>query len=166
MLRTLCLILDQKSQELHHDFKSFKCNGFYNWYESFSIFPWLVPSYDPSYDDLEANNKKIGVYVSTDKDPFVWANYNGTLHFSDLAESYSKAGIWLITCAIALAMIPLLVYYKEPITNYRKLSNDENEKDNTELNKLNKSNTTSIQLEGIKENSSNENNDNQIKLSK
>jgi hypothetical protein len=71
-----------------------------------------VPYYDPSYDDLENNNKRINVYVSTTRDPYVWANYNGTLHFSNLAESYSTAGIWLITCAIALALIPLLVYFK------------------------------------------------------
>ena len=72
-----------------------------------------MPTYDPSFDDLEANNKKIGVYVSTNKDPYVWANYNGTLHFSNVAESYSVAGVWLITCAIALIIIPLLVYFKD-----------------------------------------------------
>jgi hypothetical protein len=57
--------------------------------------------------------RKIGVYVSTINDPYVWANYNGTLHFSNLSESYSVAGIWLITCAIALIVIPLLVYFRE-----------------------------------------------------
>lgn len=113
MLRTLCLILDQKTQNLYRDYKHFKCNGFNEWYESFSLFPWNIPSYDPTFDDLEAINKRIRLYLSTDKDPFVWANYNGTLHFSNLAESYSVAGVWLITCAIALVIIPLLVYFKD-----------------------------------------------------
>jgi hypothetical protein len=113
MLRSLCIILDQQTKEYYHDYKHFKCNGFNEWYESFSVFPWMVPTYDPSYDDLEALNKKIGVYISTNKDPYVWANYNGTLHFSNVAESYSVAGVWLITCAIALIVIPLLVYFKD-----------------------------------------------------
>lgn len=113
MLRSLCIILDQQTQEYYFDYKHFKCNGFNEWYESFSVFPWMVPTYDPSYDDLEALNKKIGVYVSTNKDPYVWANYNGTLHFSNVAESYSVAGVWLIACAIALIIIPLLVYFKD-----------------------------------------------------
>jgi hypothetical protein len=112
MLRTLCLIIDQRTRELYHDYKHFKCNEFNEWYESFTIFPWMVPSYDPSFDDLEALNKKIAVYLSTDRDPYVWANYNGTLHFSNLAESYSVAGVWLITCALALFIIPLLIYFK------------------------------------------------------
>ena len=113
MLRSLCIILDQDTQDYYINHKHFKCNGFNEWYESFSIFPWMVPTYDPTFDDLESLNKKIGVYVSTNKDPYVWANYNGTLHFSNLAESYSVAGVWLITCAIALIIIPLLVYFKD-----------------------------------------------------
>lgn len=112
MLRTLCLIIDQNTRELYSDYKHFKCNEFNEWYESFSVFPWMVPTYDPSYDDLEALNKKIRVYLSTDKDPYVWANYNGTLHFSNLAESYSVAGVWLITCALALLIIPILIHFK------------------------------------------------------
>ncbi len=137
MLRTLCIIIDQETQELYADFKSFKCNGFYNWYESFSVFPWMVPSYDPTYDDLEANNKKIGVYVSTNRDPFVWATYNGTLHFSNLAHSYSVAGIWLITCAFALAVIPLLVYFKEPNSSQIDVSVSNNEVECPDANKDN-----------------------------
>jgi hypothetical protein len=49
------------------------------------VFTWLVPYYDPSFDDLENNNKKIMLYVSTTRDPFVWANYNGTLHILNLS---------------------------------------------------------------------------------
>jgi hypothetical protein len=112
MLRTLCIIIDQDTWELYHDYKNFKCNGFNEWYESFSLFSWSVPSYDPSYDDLEAVNKKIKVYVSTNYDPYVWANYNGTLHFSSLAESYSVAGLWFISLSIVLIVIPMLVYFK------------------------------------------------------
>lgn len=114
MLRTLCLIFDQNTQEIYQDFKHFKCNGFNEWYESFSIFQWMIPTYDPSFDDLEAANKKIGVYISTTKDPYVWANYFGTLHFSNLADSYSVAGVWLITCAFALFIIPFIIYFKDP----------------------------------------------------
>jgi hypothetical protein len=73
------------SRLLFYHSQQFKCNGFNEWYESFSVFPWNVPYYDPSYDDLENNNKRINVYVSTTRDPYVWANYNGTLHFSNLA---------------------------------------------------------------------------------
>jgi hypothetical protein len=133
MLRTLCLILDQKTRDLYYDYKHFKCNGFNEWYESFSVFPWMVPSYDPSFDDLEALNKKIGVYVSNDNDPYVWANYNGTLHFSNLAESYSVAGVWLITCAIALIIIPLLVYFKDNSA----VDGTNNENDTDEVTRLN-----------------------------
>lgn len=57
MLRYLCLILDQETKELYTDYKHFKCNGFNEWYESFSVFPWMVPSYDPSFDDIEASGK-------------------------------------------------------------------------------------------------------------
>jgi len=132
MLRTLCLIIDQRSRDLYQDYKSFKCNEFNEWYESFSVFPWMVPSYDPSFDDLEALNKKIGLYISTDKDPYVWANFNGTLHFSNLAESYSVAGVWLVTCAIALMLIPLLVYLKK----------DEPGMDNNEIERIDQLNTS------------------------
>ena len=129
MLRTLCIIIDQNTQGLYTDYKHFKCNGFNEWYESFSVFPWMIPTYDPSFDDLEALNKKIGVYVSTNKDPYVWANYNGTLHFSNLAESYSVAGIWLITCAIALIIIPLLVYFKDNNSQENNIENKEEKDD-------------------------------------
>jgi hypothetical protein len=135
MLRSLCIILDQKTQEFYFDHKHFKCNGFNEWYESFSIFPWMVPTYDPSYDDLEALNKKIGIYVSTNKDPYVWANYNGTLHFSNVAESYSVAGVWLITCAIALIIIPLLVYFKD--TSYLNQQVEEEKEDRADSFTLN-----------------------------
>ena len=112
-MRTLCLIINQQTRELYYDYEHFKCNGFNQWYESFSVFPWMIPSYDPTADDLGPANKKIGIYLSTDKDPYVWANYNGTLHFSNLAQSYSTAGVWLLTCAIALIIIPALVYFKD-----------------------------------------------------
>jgi hypothetical protein len=132
MLRTLCLVIDQRSRDLYQDYKSFKCNEFNEWYESFSVFPWMIPSYDPSFDDLEALNKKIGLYISTDKDPYVWANFNGTLHFSNLAESYSVAGVWLVTCALALLIIPLLVYFKK----------DDPAMDNAEIERVDQLNTS------------------------
>jgi hypothetical protein len=57
MLRSLCIILDQETRELYSDYKFFKCNGFNEWYESFSVFQWMVPSYDPSFDDIESSGK-------------------------------------------------------------------------------------------------------------
>jgi len=121
MLRTLCIILDQNKQELFVDYKYFKCNGFLDWYESFSVFPWIVPSYDPNFDDLQASNKKITLYLSTNKDPYVWTSYNGTFHFSNVAQSYSTAGIFMIACSLSLAAIPIMVYYrqntKDDVTN-------------------------------------------------
>lgn len=53
----LCLIIDQDSKQLYPDYKSFKCNGFNSWYETFGIFPWIIGSYEPSYDDVEALSK-------------------------------------------------------------------------------------------------------------
>ena len=53
----LCLIIDQDTKQLFHDYKSFKCNGYNNWFESYGIFPWMISSYDPSYDDIESLSK-------------------------------------------------------------------------------------------------------------
>ena len=96
MIRQLCIILDQdynsNTKQLYHDYKLFKCNGFNKWYETLGVFPWAIPSYDPDYDDINTSNKynlnlkirKIRLYVTTIKDPYVWALYFGTLHFSNL----------------------------------------------------------------------------------
>jgi len=37
--------------------KNFKCNGFNKWYETLTVFPWVIPSYDPSFDDVTSVNK-------------------------------------------------------------------------------------------------------------
>lgn len=125
-------MLNQDNLELFVDYKNFKCNGFTDWYETFGSFPWVIPSYDPSYDDLTAQNKKIGINVFSNKDPYVWANYNGTLHFSNLAENYSIAGVWLISCAVALILIPVLIYFKDPNKNELEENKEESE-DNDKL---------------------------------
>ena len=59
MLRQLCIIIDQDSLEkqTYFDYKTFKCNGFNQWYESHSVFPWVIRSYDPNYDDVKSQNK-------------------------------------------------------------------------------------------------------------
>ena len=50
--------------------------------------------------------------MSTNKDPYVWALYNGTLHFNNLNECYSYSAIWLILSALLMSVIPIIFYFK------------------------------------------------------
>lgn len=64
------------------------------------------------------------MYVSTSKDPYVYAQYNGTLHFSNKAQSYGTAGIWLIAIATSLALVPIFIIYKNK-QKYQRQRNSE-----------------------------------------
>ena len=112
ILRTLCLILDQSTRELYFDYKHFKCNGFDNWYESYTIFPWNIPGFEPSFSDIQESGKKISIYISTNYDPFVYANYNN--YKSDkMYNAYLRRGMWSIGLAILLIVIPLLLIVRD-----------------------------------------------------
>ena len=106
MLRTLCIIIDQKKRELYYDYKNFKCNGFNSWYQSYIFFPWKIPNFDPSFDDIEANGKKISLYLSTNFDPFVYATYNETFQLNYIYKSYNRIAVWCFTLTILLILIP------------------------------------------------------------
>lgn len=122
MLRTLCIIIDQNSRELYYDYKNFKCNGFDNWFQSYTFFPWNIPNFDPSFDDIEASGKKISLYVSTNYDPFVFSSYNDSYKLNKIYKFYNRCGVWCLGISIFLLIIPLLLiardYYesKKPLT--------------------------------------------------
>lgn len=42
----------------------------------------------------------------------MYAQFNGTLHFSNQAQSYGTAGIWLIATSITLVIVPIFIIYK------------------------------------------------------
>ena len=127
MLRTLCIIIDQKTRDLYYDYKYFKCNGFDSWYQSYIFFPWTIPSFDPSFDDIEASGKKISIYLSTNYDPFVYATYNQNINLNSVYTSYNRIGIWCLVLSIIFVLIPILMiirdYYDSkntnPMTNQR-----------------------------------------------
>jgi len=73
--------------------------------------------------------RKIHVYVSTNKDPYVFALYNGTLHFSKKSQTYGAAAIWLIATSITLVFVPMIIIYK----------NKRNENPEFDINNINKS---------------------------
>ena len=112
ILKTLCIIIDQNTRELYYDYKHFKCNGFDDWYESYTIFPWNIPGFEPSFSDIQESGKKISIYVSSNINPFVYANYYN--YKSDkLYNSYLRRGIWCIGLSIFLIVIPLLLLIKD-----------------------------------------------------
>lgn len=113
MLRTFCIIIDQSKRDLYDDYKSFKCNGFDKWYEAYTFFPWSIPNFDPSFDDIEASGKKIKIYVSTNNDPFVWATYVDNFHLSSEGHYYGKCGVWCLGIGILLILIPIFLFVKD-----------------------------------------------------
>ena len=122
MLRTLCVIIDQNSRELYYDYKNFKCNGFNNWYQSYTFFPWNIPNFDPSFDDIEASGKKISLYVSTNYDPFVYASYNDSYKLNKIYKFYNRCGVWCLGISIFLIIIPFLLIFRDYFESKRQMT--------------------------------------------
>lgn len=60
----------------------------------------------------------------------MYAQYNGTMHFSHKAETYGTVGVWLIASAILLVLVPVFIIYKNKQNEVREFS---------EFNNVNKS---------------------------
>jgi hypothetical protein len=113
ILKSLCLIIDQKTRELYYDYKHFKCNGFDNWYEAYYFFPWTIPNFDPNFYDIQEQGKKINIYISTNNDPYVYAIYNDGFKLNLNYKSYLRTGIWFLGIAFFFVLIPVLLILRD-----------------------------------------------------
>ena len=113
ILKTLCLIIDQKTRELYYDYKHFKCNGFDDWYEAYYFFPWTISNFDPNFYDIQELGKKINIYISTNNDPFVYACYNDGFKLNFYYKSYFRTGVWFLGIAFFFVLIPILLYVRD-----------------------------------------------------
>jgi hypothetical protein len=52
----------------------------------------------------------------------VYAQYNGTLHFSHKAETYGTVGVWLMASAILLVLVPVFIIYRNKQNEVREFS--------------------------------------------
>lgn len=64
----------------------------------------------------------MNVYVSTNKDPYVYAQYNGTLHFSNKAETYGTVGLGLLATGCLLVFVPIFIIYKNKQNEVREFA--------------------------------------------
>jgi len=71
---------------------------------------------------LNFYNRNISVYVSTNKDPYVYAQYNGTMHFSNKAKTYLNVGVWLLAISCLLVLVPIFIIYKNKQSEPRDLT--------------------------------------------
>ena len=52
----------------------------------------------------------------------MFAKYNGTLNFSNKAQTYGTVGVWLMATAMLLVLVPVFIVYKNKRSQARDFS--------------------------------------------